>query len=495
MKAWAVLALLGAAAYAGELDEYLGRHLMKLESGGRFDAGLLDTSGKRLFLLGETHAVAGNEQLDLSLLRYLHRTAGVRFYVYEGGYSTGEMLNRYFASGDEKLLDFLMDQMQGSPAWNRENREFWKAFGDWNRALPPADRVRVVGIDIEHQSEIAWRCLAELGAQAGPPPEAVREVVERLAAGARRAGIDADLAASLAAHPADYAGWLGPRLADFELVTGNLRKRDDYYKQPSSLDRDRAMLETFRTIDARYPGAHWFGRLGTAHIPQRRVDRDSFAMLLAREPAWRGKIVSIRSLYKDSARLDVQGYRSVAIHDDDARSAPFVAAAGGSKLTLFRLDAEGSPLLPGSAGFLPPEAGVSADSVQYVVLVQGAPAAHPLHDFPPTPAGTLADAPPVVVRTSPEAGAADVPPGLAEIRIVFSKEMRPAGWSFVTDPPLAYPATGTPHYVDSRTVVLPVKLAPATAYGMWLNTEKFQSFMDALGHPAVPYLLVFRTRE
>ncbi|MCD4690144.1 hypothetical protein K8S17_01640 [bacterium] len=46
---------------------------------------------------------------------------------------------------------------------------------------------------------------------------------------------------------------------------------------------------------------------------------------------------------------------------------------------------------------------------------------------------------------------------------------------------------------DDRTCVLHVALEPEKTYAIWVNTDKFQSFQDPVGHPAVPYLLVFRT--
>jgi len=43
--------------------------------------------------------------------------------------------------------------------------------------------------------------------------------------------------------------------------------------------------------------------------------------------------------------------------------------------------------------------------------------------------------------------------------------------------------------------VIAVKLEPGKTYGYWLNSPKFSGFRDTLGHPAVPYLLTFQTKE
>jgi RNA polymerase sigma-70 factor (ECF subfamily) len=116
------------------------------------------------------------------------------------------------------------------------------------------------------------------------------------------------------------------------------------------------------------------------------------------------------------------------------------------------------------------------------------------------PAGdevTLATAPPVIVRTVPEAGADGVDPGLTEIKATFSKDMADGSWSWAMFGKENFPKVdGKPKYLaDRRTAVLPVKLEPGKTYALWLNSEKFQNFKDADGRPAVPYLLVFRTKK
>jgi hypothetical protein len=110
---------------------------------------------------------------------------------------------------------------------------------------------------------------------------------------------------------------------------------------------------------------------------------------------------------------------------------------------------------------------------------------------------TLDSVPPVVVKTVPEAGAADVDPKLGEIKVTFSKDMKDASWSWAMHSKESFPAIdGKPKYVDKRTAVLPVKLEPGKTYAVWLNSgEKFANFKDADGRPAVPYLLVFRTKK
>ncbi len=104
---------------------------------------------------------------------------------------------------------------------------------------------------------------------------------------------------------------------------------------------------------------------------------------------------------------------------------------------------------------------------------------------------------PVVVKTVPEAGTKDVPPGEYEIKVTFSKNMSDGSWSWATAWQNSDPESiGKPYYDnDHRTCILKVKLEPDKTYGYWINSQSFHNFRDAQGHPAVPYLLVFHTRS
>lgn len=110
---------------------------------------------------------------------------------------------------------------------------------------------------------------------------------------------------------------------------------------------------------------------------------------------------------------------------------------------------------------------------------------------------TLESVPPVVVKTTPEAGAAGVDPKRTEIKVTFSKDMKGGTWSWAMLSKESFPkAVGEPKYLaDKRTCVLPVKLEPGKTYAIWVNSDKTSNFKDTDGRSAVPYLLVFETKK
>ena len=107
------------------------------------------------------------------------------------------------------------------------------------------------------------------------------------------------------------------------------------------------------------------------------------------------------------------------------------------------------------------------------------------------------DLPPVVLSVEPAVGAVDVDPAIKEIRVTFSKKMTDKSWSWPTGNKYAEPKVegGEIHFErDGRTCVMPVKLEPGKTYVVGVNSERFRGFRDTQGHPALPYLIVFRTK-
>jgi hypothetical protein len=70
-------------------------------------------------------------------------------------------------------------------------------------------------------------------------------------------------------------------------------------------------------------------------------------------------------------------------------------------------------------------------------------------------------------------------------------------WTWAMHTKESFPdMTGQPRYLsDGRTCVLPVSLKPGKVYAVWLNTDQLQSFRDRHAQPALPYLLIFQTRN
>jgi|GEM_PF-1923798 len=115
---------------------------------------------------------------------------------------------------------------------------------------------------------------------------------------------------------------------------------------------------------------------------------------------------------------------------------------------------------------------------------------------------SVGNLPPSVVKTVPQCGDTNVDPTLSQIAVTFSKDMADQSWSFCNIPDRrdAFPnLTGVKgdgkYQTDKRTCVINVALEPDKTYAIWINMGQYQGFRDSAGHPAVPYLLVFKTGQ
>jgi hypothetical protein len=470
------LLLASVAVAQTNLTSYLEKNRQPIDL-TKFDAKLLDFHDKQIIFLGESHGIAINEDLDFALLQYLHREAGVRVYLGEFGYAAGFALNQYLESGNTQILDYIMKEFKGSVAWTKERREFYVKVQQWNASLAAADRIRFVGIDVEHQRGLAVKCLAGLAGDR-EAPAAIAETIAKL-----RQGDDRGLAAKFKEHRAEFETMVGERFFDFEIIATNLERRDEFYADHNgpkgAAVRERTIYETFCKVYARIGGGRWYGRWGSFHVIQRKTpQRERFANVLnqAGSPV-AGKVLSILAVYRGSEELTKEYSKTSA----SAGGAPVeaLAAAATGPMTLFRLDGRKIPKFEADGG-----------AVQYVIFIQNASASHALEEV----AANVDDLPPVVIRSVPESGSRDVPVELKEVRVTFSKQMMDHAWSWCNAGPLQGPPLSNVHYdSDHRTIVATAKLEAGKKYAVWLNSEGCHNFRDAKGQSAVPYLLTFQT--
>jgi hypothetical protein len=105
---------------------------------------------------------------------------------------------------------------------------------------------------------------------------------------------------------------------------------------------------------------------------------------------------------------------------------------------------------------------------------------------------------PVVLETTPRDGDVDVDADLGYIMATFSEAMDDSGWSWVTEVGRSTPSiTGLPFYLDETTTVLPVRLEPATTYGIWINSPddaELRKFTNEAGVSARAHRIRFSTR-
>lgn len=101
-----------------------------------------------------------------------------------------------------------------------------------------------------------------------------------------------------------------------------------------------------------------------------------------------------------------------------------------------------------------------------------------------------------VVETVPANGETNVDPEIPEIGIYFSAPLKQNSWSFVETDQGTFPEiAGEPHFLNSQTCLLPVKLKPNTTYSIGINSTTRKGFRSAEypGITVTPHVLTFTT--
>jgi hypothetical protein len=101
---------------------------------------------------------------------------------------------------------------------------------------------------------------------------------------------------------------------------------------------------------------------------------------------------------------------------------------------------------------------------------------------------------PKVVITSPDNGEIDVSPDVKEIRVEFDQAMNPGGRSIVGGGDAFPKLSGDLKWLDAKTLIMPVTLAPDHSYQFSINSDTFKGFRSKSGEPAEWYPVQFKTR-
>lgn len=101
-----------------------------------------------LFLYGEFHGIKETTKLDFELIRYLNKKAGLKIHLAEIDFSQAYFLNEYLKSGNEKLIDYVLN------SWiiyhgrnNLDYRNKWIQIYNLNKTNPENSQIIVYGID------------------------------------------------------------------------------------------------------------------------------------------------------------------------------------------------------------------------------------------------------------------------------------------------------------------------------------------------------------
>ena len=231
----------------------------------KFD--VIDIDNYEVFLTGETHTMAKSDEFKKKFFYYLNKNAGVKNIIEEVGFCSGLLLNKYIQTGNEKYLDFYMEQLKDTMAYNKEKYEFYKWLYEYNLQLTEEDKIIIYGIDIEHQPLTAIMGISTLIDINKEVPQSLEEAIEYVKKNDHNAILYLKLAYDK--NKEECEEYFGDNFIIFENCIKNL-----YPEETGSDMRDKVMMDNFSFIYSLNRDKKFFGQLGSEHIYQDYINSD-----------------------------------------------------------------------------------------------------------------------------------------------------------------------------------------------------------------------------
>jgi hypothetical protein len=253
-----------------------------------------------LFLTGEIHGAKENYSLRFTFLKYLKEQADIKYYLAEMGYSSSHFLNKYFETGDRKYLDMVAYSCKGGYDFSVEDYEFWKNFSNYNKSLDKEERIKVVGIDLEHQYWLAVLHLNDITKNKkysglikermdkiqyfanliNPDNSDPKKIMERVESFPNKEffGFVKGIVKEINTKEKEYRKVLGEK--DFEEFAFIVNGMDETFRAYSDqetfyVEREKNIYKNFKTLYTLLPKGKYFGQWGSFHIYQKKTNDET----------------------------------------------------------------------------------------------------------------------------------------------------------------------------------------------------------------------------
>ena len=261
-----------------------------------------------IILIGESHGIECNQKIEMKFLKYLYTNHGVRYYLCELPHSVCMKMNDFLASGNIDILDEFFIHAKGTNTYTEEIYQKWLELYEFNKSLPEADKVKVVGVECELVTEYAMEVIVELLSTEKEVPLEIADIMNQLIKKSYRCEDIEYILYEIEVNEPIYKEYVGEEnlfhirhiLENIEIGYFVHEKNTD---QERYMIRDQAMYKNFVKLSAFNEQGKYFGQFGLNHVYQmeERGVR-GFASRL-KENGYDGKIVSIPIEYKNCSRL------------------------------------------------------------------------------------------------------------------------------------------------------------------------------------------------
>ncbi|RDY27108.1 hypothetical protein CHL78_010825 [Romboutsia weinsteinii] len=358
-----------------------------------------DIGNKELILTGENHAIASNRPLNIKLVKYLKKEIDIKYYLMETQYSESYFFNKYLESGDESILDECFKATKGTFTYNEDAYNFIKDLYEFNKTLSSKDRIKIIGIDIEHAPATTIKYLSEvINKNKDQVPQDLYRFLEQINPSKTQDStkvkeICNNLLNDIIRSEDKYKDYLKEDYVGFKLVIENIIARINAYENDDNftLIREPKIYDNFKVLYNYLPKGKYYGQWGGFHINQETSTQDGniecFAYLLNQDSEFEDKILSIMYAYNDSKYMDKPSnsnpnYRESTVSNVDSKLFTNYITKGKNNAIIFKLNSVGSPfndkLIWYNSSSPDNKDKVTTDYFDYLIIINESKASKPL---------------------------------------------------------------------------------------------------------------------
>jgi len=280
-----------------------------------------DLKDKDIIFTAEFHGMKANMELELKFLKYLKEKTNFKYYLCELSYAQGLKLNEFLNTGDTAILDELFSYYKGTFAYTKDSYNRWVELYEYNKNFNDDDKIKVIGVDVEHQILYAAKVLKEI-LPANDPPKEINDSINSLK---NYIGDEDSIKAiheDLLARESLYRDYFGENYFDIELIIRNI-KNLYYVKEKDTLfnaRRDAVMYENFMGIYDTIEDGIFYGQWGHNHTYQAEESDIKWFATYLNEEKFKDKILTIAYTYDNCKFMNKTGNGGYSIKDFDTFS-------------------------------------------------------------------------------------------------------------------------------------------------------------------------------
>ncbi|MGL5506266.1 MAG: hypothetical protein ACRDB0_00010 [Paraclostridium sp.] len=347
-----------------------------------------DLKDKKIIFTGEDHTLDKDNLVKVKMIKYLKKEININYILSEIGYSDAYFLNKYLESGDETILNQFFNHVKGTAMYNVDDYNTYKELYEFNQTLKEEDRIKVVGVDIEHGGSSSYDYINEIIINKDIKSDNIKNLLDTLERYDNRELKEEALKSVVEAIQNDviknedlYLNIFGLNIENFKYILNNLKAMCISYSSEEkdwNNVRDKFIYENFKSIDSKLVDAKYFGQWGSFHIYKDTINEDYYnidtefiASHLNKDEDYKDKIISIQYGYYGTGANKTNYYT----HINKKLFSDYIDTS--SDAIIFKLNGNNSPfnksdIYPFEDSILNNTKKVTTDYIDYTIMIKEA---------------------------------------------------------------------------------------------------------------------------